>query len=239
MNPKEMTILAVGAHAGDMELSAGGLIATVTALGGRAALLHLTPGEKGHPAVRAEDYARHKRDEACRAAEILGAEVIFLEYRDAELPVSEQVQHGIADVIRRTRPTHIITHPPESIHRDHSRAHRNVMDSLLYAGLREFAGGGAAPWSPHAVLFAENWEDSAWEPYMYFDITPGFERWREAISAYQFVVAEWRTFPYLDYYLSLARVRGCLARCRYAEAFDTTLRAKRRIVGWDMGGVGG
>ena len=41
------TILAIGAHIGDMELTAGGLLATAAVQGGRAVTLALTAGEKG------------------------------------------------------------------------------------------------------------------------------------------------------------------------------------------------
>lgn len=45
------TILAVGAHIGDMELTCGALLASCAANGGRAVTLALTAGEKGAPEV--------------------------------------------------------------------------------------------------------------------------------------------------------------------------------------------
>ena len=42
------TILAIGAHVGDMELTAGALLASCAVAGGRAVTLALTAGEKGH-----------------------------------------------------------------------------------------------------------------------------------------------------------------------------------------------
>ena len=45
-------ILAVGGHVGDMELTAGGILATCAAGGGHIATLALTAGEKGVPAGR-------------------------------------------------------------------------------------------------------------------------------------------------------------------------------------------
>lgn len=46
------TILAIGAHVGDMELTAGALLASCAVSGGRAVTLALTAGEKGAPPGR-------------------------------------------------------------------------------------------------------------------------------------------------------------------------------------------
>ena len=45
----EHSILAIGAHIGDMELTAGGLLATCALQGGSITTLALTAGEKGAP----------------------------------------------------------------------------------------------------------------------------------------------------------------------------------------------
>jgi LmbE family N-acetylglucosaminyl deacetylase len=71
------TILAIGAHAADMELSAGALLAHQAKLGDRVVLLHLTLGEGGHPKLPPAIYREQKRREAEAAARDLGAEVIF------------------------------------------------------------------------------------------------------------------------------------------------------------------
>jgi len=50
------TYLAIGAHIGDMDLTAGPLLATATLAGHRAVLLALTPGERGHPTMPPAEY---------------------------------------------------------------------------------------------------------------------------------------------------------------------------------------
>ncbi|MEU8141297.1 hypothetical protein [Nonomuraea sp. NPDC048901] len=42
-------VLAIGAHAGDLDLTAGAVLAQHVLRGDRATLLHLTLGERGHP----------------------------------------------------------------------------------------------------------------------------------------------------------------------------------------------
>ena len=53
--PRPKTILAIGGHAGDMELTAGPLLALQRAKGDRVVLLHLTVGEKGNRKLSAAD----------------------------------------------------------------------------------------------------------------------------------------------------------------------------------------
>ena len=71
---KEKTILAIGAHIGDAELTAGALLAQCAVHGGKAVTLALTAGEKGAPVgADIEEYRRSKIREAEAFAAELGA----------------------------------------------------------------------------------------------------------------------------------------------------------------------
>jgi hypothetical protein len=81
------------------------------------------------------------------------------------------------------------------------------------------------------VWYAENWEDAdGFRPYVYVDVAGALDRWREAVSQYEFVRGGISTFRYLDYYTALATVRGAEARKTHAVAFDVESYVKRRIV---------
>ena len=43
------TVLAIGAHIGDMDLTAGPTLAKLVLEGANATIVALTPGERGHP----------------------------------------------------------------------------------------------------------------------------------------------------------------------------------------------
>src|SRR6059058_5829551 len=111
------TILAIGAHAGDMELTAGALLIKQHKLGDRVVILHMTLGEGGNPRVSPAVYGAQKRREALAADSVIGAEAIFAQYRDGEIPNDEAVRRYITDVIRQVKPTYIITHWKNSIHK--------------------------------------------------------------------------------------------------------------------------
>jgi LmbE family N-acetylglucosaminyl deacetylase len=225
------TILAVGAHAGDAELTSGLLLARQRMRGDRIVILHLTLGEGGNPKLSPDAYAAQKRREALAVGAALGAEVVFGPYRDGELPNDGTARRFVADVIRRVKPTYVITHWRESLHKDHAAAHAVVRDAVLLASL----AGVVAEHPPHrgirGVWYAENWEDADdFRPYVYVDVTGALDRWREAVSQYEFVRGGIAGFRYLEYYTALATVRGAEARKAHAVAFDVESYAKRRVV---------
>jgi N-acetylglucosamine malate deacetylase 1 len=224
----ERTILAIGAHAGDMEITTGALLAKHSAKGDRVVILHLTPGERGNPAMTPEEYAVQKRSEAEQAAVLLGAEVIFGPYHDGEIPDSDEARRYVNDVIRQIKPTHVITHWKNSIHKDHSITHSIVTDAVLLASLEGVESKYIRHRGVRGIYFAENWEDmEGYQPYIFVDITDSFDVWKEAISRYEFIVGDISAFPYYDYYTSLARVRGALARSTYAITFAIDEFGKR------------
>lgn len=227
---QQRTILAVGAHAGDVELTSGAVLAHHTQIGDRAVILHLTLGEAGHPEMGADQYAEQKRSEAEVAARRLGAEVLFGPYRDGELPDDEEIRRFVAQIIRTVQPTHVITHAPESIHKDHARTHGVVTDAVLLAALPAVDLGVPAHRGV-GVYFAENWEDRGdFEPYVYVDVSGAEESWREAVRAYEFVRGDVSSFPYLQYYEALQSLRGAEARTRRAVGFDIADMGKRRLL---------
>lgn len=226
-------VLAVGAHAGDMELTTGAVLLRAKAQGARVVLLHLTLGEGGNPRMTPAAYGAQKRREAEEAAAALGGEAIFGPYRDGELPDDEDTRRYVADVIRQVRPTLVLTHARQSIHKDHARAHALVSDAVLLASLPGVAVPSGRPaWrGVRGVWYAENWEDAeGFRPYLYVDASGTLEKWREAVTRYAFVRGGISTFAYLDYYSALLALRGAEVRKAHAVAFDVDPLGKRRVL---------
>jgi LmbE family N-acetylglucosaminyl deacetylase len=227
----QRTILAVGAHAGDVELTSGALLAKQHRLGDRVVILHLTLGEGGNPRLPSATYADQKRREATEAAKVLGAEVLFGPYHDGELPDDDATRRYVADIIRAVKPAFVITHWRESIHKDHAAASRVVTDAVLLASLDGVRTEHAPYRGVRGIWYAENWEDaSGFQPYISIDITTSMDAWRHAVMRYEFVRGGISDFRYVDYYDALSIVRGALARKGRAEAFDTDASGKRRIL---------
>ena len=225
------TILAIGAHAGDVELSSGAVLLHQHLRGDRIVILHLTLGEGGNPKMSPADYGAQKKREALAVDAVLGAETLFAPYRDGELPDDSEARRYVADVIRQVQPSLVITHWRESLHRDHAATNRIVRDAILLASLEGVKTDHPVWRGVRGVWYAENWEDAPeFAPYIYIDVSDVMTRWREAVAQYEFVRGGISSFPYLDYYTALATVRGAQARKHQAEAFDIDPEGKRRVL---------
>lgn len=225
---EQRRMLTIGAHAADQELAAGMQIAQYTGAGNHATILSLTPGEKGHPRLGPEEYARQKVAEAKQCAELLGAESIVLSYGDALLQPTQELAMEVAHIIRDLRPDVVITHWSHSIHNDHRHAHTIAMDALFFAALPAIPGPRPAHHVRH-VYFSENWEDmEGFEPDVYLDTSDVFDQYRHALSSFE--LWEGGTgWPYADYYSALARMRACLGgglRWQYAAAMARPAHAR-------------
>ncbi|OLD33718.1 MAG: hypothetical protein AUI44_00260 [Chloroflexi bacterium 13_1_40CM_2_67_6] len=201
-------IMVVGAHAADAEIMGGATVLKHVNAGWRAVLVHMTPGEKGHRTLSPDEYANVKAREAEAAARALGAECVMLPFRDGELPVSEEAQWAVADVIRERRPDVLVTHWRGSVHRDHRSTSLNVMESLFLARLPAFKRRHPS-YGPSKVFFAENWEDAeGFRPDLYLDVSDVFGRYLEAIRSYSLFRGEVASFPYEQWYRGAAEMRG-------------------------------
>jgi LmbE family N-acetylglucosaminyl deacetylase len=227
----QQTILAIGAHCGDVEVTCAAALAKHSAAGDRIAILHLTLGEGGNPRMSPQAYGEQKKREALAASNVIGAEVLFAPYKDGELPNDELVRRYVADVMRQVKPTHVVTHWRKSIHKDHANAHAIVMDAILLASLEGVVTEYPRHRGVKGVYFTENWEDpKGFTPYFYVDVSNELARWRECVTQYEFIRGGISSFPYLEYYEALARIRGAEAGTRYAVAFDVDEFERKRIV---------
>src|SRR6266699_1918255 len=109
--------LVVSAHAADFVWRAGGAIALAAGRGKSVTVVCLSFGERGESASawRAgktlEEIKAMRRDEAERAAAVLGAEIEFLDAGDYPLRESYELVDRIVRCFRRIDPAVVITQP--------------------------------------------------------------------------------------------------------------------------------
>lgn len=214
------TFMAIGGHIGDMELTAGCVLAHQAVHGDKIITVALTAGERGNPkGMSVSDYRVQKVNEAKEFATMLGGESIVFDYPDGELPNDEKVRFEVAALIRKYRPDVIFTHWKDSMHKDHSTTHEIVVDASFFAGID--VGDkleGDRHYAP--VYFCENWEDREnFDPYLIVDCSDGYELWCEAIKKHWFIMNS-PSFRYYDYYTHLTFVRGALGKYKHAQCFN-------------------
>ena len=225
--------MVVGAHSADFVWRAGGAVAVTTAAGGQAIVLALSYGERGEsgelwtdPDQTIENVKKIRHAEAEKAANVLGAEFRCLDLGDYPLKVDDSALAPLVDIIRDLAPDVIITHTSEDpFNPDHPVAHRAVQRARLLAAGAGVPSAFPSVKPPELYLFEPHQPElSGFVPNTFLDITPVFERKKEAMEAMQ-------AQKYLQqYYAQRAEQRGNHARrisgetdIRYAEAFQRVL----------------
>lgn len=224
------TIMAIGAHIGDMELTCGGVLASMSLEGHKIITVALTSGEKGNPKdMSIEHYRIQKQLEAKNFADMLNGISIVLPYDDGTLTNTDPIKFEVCDLIRAYKPDILITHWKHSMHKDHETTHHIVNDAQFYAGLAGFERKDKNHFAA-GPYYAENWEDPTdFNPYVYVNVSDeGFKLWQKAITTHWFALNS-PSFRYKEYYEALMSVRGKEARTTYAQAFDISPISKKVI----------
>jgi len=221
--------MAIAAHPGDGMFTMGAVLAKQADRGGTGVLLSLTLGEKGAPNnIPVEHYSSMQRTATESATRLIGAEAVFLDYPDAEVPFSQDSSLRVCDVIRKQRPEAVVTHWSGSWHKDHQNCHLIVRDAIFYAGLETLTREQPAH-AVSTVFYAENWEDAAnFVPDTYIDIDSIYEKWMQACDLYPMWRGQTGFFRYNDYYSSLSVMRGCLSGSRHAVALMSDINQRTR-----------
>jgi len=140
---KGKTILAVAAHADDLDFGAAGTIASWANQGANIYYLILTDGSKGSEdeKMTGEKLAKLRQNEQRLAAKVLGVkDVTFGGFIDGELSNSPEVRYPIVKRIRELKPDIVMTTDPTFYysdedgfinHPDHRNAGQATLDSVF------------------------------------------------------------------------------------------------------------
>jgi bacillithiol biosynthesis deacetylase BshB1 len=223
--PHPISILAIAAHRDDVELTCGGTLIKAAKHGQRTAILDLTQGEMG-----TRGSAKLRRDEAARAAELLGCtDRETLGLPDAGIENTPATREALARVIRRFRPRVVIAPALEGRHPDHRITAQLVRDACFIAGLAKVAPE-VPKHRPHKIIHSLAYRQDFVRPSFLVDISDEFERKMEAVRCYasQFdgAIQAGEVYPNGEPLYDLVRHHaahyGSLIRRRYGEPFYTT-----------------
>lgn len=108
-------VLAIGAHADDMDFGASGTVAKYVQEGWDAYYIVATDGSRGSedPNMTHERLAAIRQEEQKAAAKVLGVkDVFFLGHTDTQLVADQLLKEEIVRIIRTVKPTIVITMDP-------------------------------------------------------------------------------------------------------------------------------
>jgi N-acetylglucosamine malate deacetylase 1 len=214
-------VIAFGAHPDDLEVSMGGTAAKLAASGFRVLFVDLTDGE---PARYAPSGVR--REQAVKAANILGVERLILEEHDRLLQDSIAVRLVVARLIRLHRPRLVFGTQGDGVHPDHRAATDIVTNGVFYARLPNWdrVEGGAvlADTEAHEIdrlFFARCRMERPWTHFHFaVDVSTVYEQKLAAIAAYESVF-QGDQASLVERYHAEDQYVGSLVGVRFAEPF--------------------
>ncbi len=175
----QLDVLAIAAHPDDVELSVGGTLLKLAAMGYKTGVLDLTRGEagtRGTPESRAL--------EAKAAGEILGLAIREnLDLGDSHIWVNEDSRIQVVRALRRLRPRMVFTQFWDDPHPDHAHTSQLVREASHVAGLTKYdAAFGLPRWRPSGIAYFLFPRTVA--PTFIVDISSHFDRKWQAIRAH-------------------------------------------------------
>lgn len=203
-------ILAVGAHADDVEIGCGGTV-----------VLHAKNGDNVYIMVMTDSYftnydgtvLREKEKgnaEEKEGARVLGAKLINLRFETKKVPFSYESIEAINKIIDELKIDTIYTHWYHDTHQDHMRTTQSVLSAGRYV---------------NNILMYEP-EYPAGRSYLgfrnqyYVDITSTFETKMEALKQHESQIKKYGEERFLGAIGARAQHRGYEIGSKYAECFE-------------------
>jgi N-acetylglucosamine malate deacetylase 1 len=225
-------VLAIHAHPDDIEFQCAGTLALLGRAGCHLTLATMTPGDCGSAEHDAETIAAIRRDEARRAAELIGAESLCLEFRDLAIFNDDESRRRVVEALRRTRPDIVLTAPPVDYLCDHEATSLLVRDACFAAPApnyvtRQWEPAPPLPRIPH-LYFVDAIEgaDRDGRPVpagFHVDVSGVFEVKRQMLACHasqrDWLLRQHGIDEYLDSQKDWAAHRGREIGVAYAEAF--------------------
>lgn len=221
--------LVVSAHSADFVWRAGGAIALYAKRGWTMNIVCLSFGERGEsaklwrqPGMTMERVKQDRRREAEQAADILGANIRFMDLGDYPLRVSDEALYQLADIYRELRPEFVLTHSQRDPYNfDHPLATHVAQEARVVAQAHGHHPETPVLGAPPVFLFEPHQpEQCEWKPQVLLDIS---EVWEQKRRAFELMAAQEHLW---EYYTRVALQRGVQAsrnsdrKIRYAEAYQ-------------------
>jgi 4-oxalomesaconate hydratase len=212
MSDKQKTGLVITAHPGDFVWRAGGAIALHVKRGMRVKILCLAYGERGESqfawkqtGVTLAEVKAGRKDEAERAAAVLGAEIEFMDAGDYPLRTNEKMLDRAIDIFHEMNPSFVLTHSLEDPYNvDHPEATRFAQEARIIAQAAGHKPDPARAYAaPPVFLFEPHQpEQCNFKPTIILNID---EVWEQKRKAFEVLAAQKHLW---EYYTRVALNRG-------------------------------
>lgn len=228
MNNKR-TALVVSAHSADFVWRAGGAIALHAERGWDVTVVCLSFGERGEsaklwrePGMTVEKVKSNRRDEARHAAEILGAQVIFLDVGDYPMRIPESILYELVALYRRVRPEFVLTHSLKDPYNfDHPLVSQVAQEARIVAQAHGHEPGTPVIGAPPVFLFEPHQpEQCEFKPQLLLDITSVWAKKYEAFKAMNAQEHLWHYYERVALQRGVQASRNSNRTTKYGEAYQ-------------------
>ncbi|MCE4047233.1 bacillithiol biosynthesis deacetylase BshB1 [Bacillus sp. Au-Bac7] len=145
----EIDILAIGAHADDVEIGMGATIAKYAQMGKKIIICDLTSSE-----LSSNGTVETRKAEALAAGKVLGIHGRFtLSLKDRGLWNVDENMEAIVELIRLVKPKIVFAPYWEDRHPDHGNCSKLVEEAVFSAGIRNYKVKGTEPHKTSNVYF--------------------------------------------------------------------------------------
>lgn len=203
----KLKILAIGAHADDVEIGCGGMLLKHVAMGDEVCILTITDSEYKVPNNGHSRSAEIAKKEANKAAALIGAKLICLDKPSLNLLHNEQFSYEFDTIINEVKPDIVLTHWGSDFHSDHA--------AVSMSSLR------AARHVNEILLYRSNWysTESEFNGNYYVNISEYVEKKIEVIGCYKSVL-EPVDYSWLDFIRIQNEYEGLKIGAKAAECFS-------------------
>ncbi len=203
-------VLAIGAHPDDVEFGCAGTLAKHIASGDKVTIVHMTCSDSLNIYHEVVDTSAARRKEAEKAAAIIGADLLILDFLDQLVPFDRNSIFAIERLLKELRIDTIYSHWNGDSHQDHI----NTLKSVFAAGryVDSIFLFEQVPYPRVGKIFSE--------VNYYVDVSDYYLIKEKSLLAHESQVVGRYKNKILTGMRSLAEFRGSQCNCQYAEAFE-------------------
>lgn len=223
------SLLVVSAHAADFVWRAGGAVALYSERGYRVKVVCLSYGERGEsakmwkqPDMTLAKVKAARREEAARAADILGAEIAFLDIGDYPMRLSDEVLYQLVDIYRELRPEFVLSHSLHDPYNfDHSLATHVAQEARIIAQAHGHNPEQAVIGAPPVLLYEPHQpEQCGWKPDVLLDISSVWEKKKAAFATMNAQEHLWEYYTRVGLQRGVQASRNSSRNIKYGEGYQ-------------------
>jgi LmbE family N-acetylglucosaminyl deacetylase len=223
---KQLTVLAASAHPDDIDIQCAGTLIRYVKEGHKVFMAIACTGNVGSKVHTGPEIEAIRAVEAQKSADVIGAELIMMGYKDGEVWQDNPTWKSYVDLIRRTNPDVILTHEPEDYVHDHSNVGQMAYRAAIWASVHNIPDTEYAPIDhiPTVFYFETVGTHRVAPPDHYVDISEEFEQKQEAFRQHtsqhgDFLEKQFGVANFFEAMEIVNKLRGFQCGCAYAEAF--------------------